>query len=188
VALEASTEADARVACAFLKAEEVAAQHAAELRDLKAAATGHADELQKLRTKHANTLLVLRQEYTTQTEALRTDLGKERQVLEIMKATYRRKLEAGGANVKAEEEGCNTCIICLDGGADQMPFECQHVVMCGGTFLGAAGADIRLCRPRRQRIQALPVLHQQEAAPVSPTAGRADGRKARWRVYLAAEA
>ncbi len=136
VALEATTAADARVACAFLKAEEVAAQHAAELRDLKAAATGHADELQRLRTGHANTLVVLRQEYTTQAEALKADLGRERKVLEIMKANYRRK-QGAAANARDEEEGCNTCIICLDGGADQMPFECQHVVMCGGMFTRA---------------------------------------------------
>lgn len=129
-AQEAAMTADAQLACSFLKAEEVAAQHAAEVKILKTAAAAHDDQIKKLRITNATTMSALRLGHATQIRDLTANMVEERKVVEMMNAS-RRKLK-GNAPTE-DEDGANTCIICLDEAADQMPFECQHVVMCPST-------------------------------------------------------
>ncbi|BEI97905.1 hypothetical protein CcaverHIS631_0302040 [Cutaneotrichosporon cavernicola] len=91
-------------------------------------------------------------QYTSEIKSLKTTVANHQADLAKARETY------------ATSEGGNTCIICLDGPADQMPFQCQHVVMCFG------------CSERIVRdSQRCPFCVDRKPRP-----------KAQWRVFLAA--
>ncbi|BEJ13171.1 hypothetical protein CspHIS471_0303450 [Cutaneotrichosporon sp. HIS471] len=126
-ALEATTAADARVVEALKKAEQIAVQHNSEIKELKTTIANHQADLAKARGTYATSINTMRKHFALESDKLRADLIKERQELETMRSSCQRKLAEMSAQVG--QDG-NTCIICLDDPADQMPFRCQHVVMC----------------------------------------------------------
>ncbi|GMK58153.1 hypothetical protein CspeluHIS016_0501850 [Cutaneotrichosporon spelunceum] len=93
---------------------------------------------------------------TLQREAEKLEAAdtKHRQCVQELEATHRQRLEEVEAAAR-EEVGANLCVICLDVTADQMPFQCQHIIMCLGCAerIVTESQQCPFCLHREQRAR-----------------------------------